>query len=154
MRFKTFLFPDFLIREGISVQVQKVIQGLEDADDSQATSSTHCKLEPVLEINPKEEILTAEEHEMATGGAPKERPYACEECGKSFLLKHHLTTHARVHTGERPHVCVHCGKSFAHKHCLNTHLLLHSTDRPYQCSECKKSFTLKHHLLTHSRVHR
>ncbi|XP_055314647.1 zinc finger protein 3 homolog isoform X31 [Sitodiplosis mosellana] len=143
----------FLIREGISVQVQKVIQGLEDADDSQATSSTHCKLEPVLEINPKEEILTAEEHEMATGGAPKERPYACEECGKSFLLKHHLTTHARVHTGERPHVCVHCGKSFAHKHCLNTHLLLHSTDRPYQCSECKKSFTLKHHLLTHSRVH-
>ncbi|XP_055314616.1 zinc finger protein 530 isoform X4 [Sitodiplosis mosellana] len=144
---------DFLIREGISVQVQKVIQGLEDADDSQATSSTHCKLEPVLEINPKEEILTAEEHEMATGGAPKERPYACEECGKSFLLKHHLTTHARVHTGERPHVCVHCGKSFAHKHCLNTHLLLHSTDRPYQCSECKKSFTLKHHLLTHSRVH-
>lgn len=154
VRFKTFLFPDFLIREGIQVQVQKVIQGLEDADDSQATSSTHCKLEPVLEINPKEEILTAEEHDLATGGAPKERPYACEECGKSFLLKHHLTTHARVHTGERPHVCVHCGKSFAHKHCLNTHLLLHSTDRPYQCSECKKSFTLKHHLLTHSRVHR
>lgn len=108
----------------------------------------------VLEINPKEEILTAEEHELATGGTPKERPYACDECGKSFLLKHHLTTHARVHTGERPHVCVHCGKSFAHKHCLNTHLLLHSTDRPYQCSECKKSFTLKHHLLTHSRVHR
>lgn len=151
---KNFLFPDFLIREGISVQVQKVIQGLEDAEDSQATSSTHCKLEPVMEINPKEEILTAEEHELASGGAPKERPYACEECGKSFLLKHHLTTHARVHTGERPHVCVHCGKSFAHKHCLNTHLLLHSTDRPYQCSECKKSFTLKHHLLTHSRVHR
>lgn len=44
--FKSFLFPDYLIREGISVQVQKVIQGLDDADDSQATSSTHCKLEP------------------------------------------------------------------------------------------------------------
>jgi len=30
----------------------------------------------------------------------KERPYACEQCGKTFLLKHHLTTHARSHTGK------------------------------------------------------
>lgn len=82
----------------------------------------------------------------------KARPYFCEECGKSFLLKHHLTTHLRTHTGIRPHVCSHCGKSFTHKHCLNTHLLLHSSDRPYQCLECKKSFTLKHHLITHSKV--
>jgi DNA-directed RNA polymerase subunit RPC12/RpoP len=83
----------------------------------------------------------------------KERPFSCQECGKSFLLKHHLVTHARVHTGERPHVCTECGKSFAHKHCLSTHLLLHSSQRPYQCPECKKSFTLKHHLVTHARVH-
>jgi uncharacterized Zn-finger protein len=82
----------------------------------------------------------------------KARPYFCDECGKSFLLKHHLTTHARTHTGIRPHVCSHCGKTFTHKHCLNTHLLLHSSDRPYQCLECKKSFTLKHHLITHSKV--
>lgn len=106
-------------------------------------------------------------------GNNKERPYACEQCGKTFLLKHHLTTHARSHTGrvdfsqfiiqrltdycaiagERPHVCPHCGKDFSHKHCLNTHLLLHTTERPYQCGECKKCFTLKHHLLTHLRVH-
>lgn len=82
----------------------------------------------------------------------KLRPYSCDECGKSFLLKHHLTTHARTHTGIKPHTCVYCGKSFTHKHCLNTHLLLHSSERPYQCTECKKSFTLKHHLLTHMKV--
>lgn len=100
------------------------------------------------------EIKTKQQQDMGSQvRVPKERPYSCTECGKSFLLKHHLTTHARVHTGERPHICVHCGKSFAHKHCLHTHLLLHSSERPFQCRECKKSFTLKHHLVTHTRVH-
>lgn len=82
----------------------------------------------------------------------KIRPYSCRECGKTFLLKHHLTTHEKTHSGIKPHTCIHCGKSFTHKHCLNTHLLLHSSQRPYQCPECKKSFTLKHHLLSHARV--
>ncbi|XP_026840697.1 zinc finger protein 436 isoform X21 [Drosophila persimilis] len=135
-------------------QVQKVIQGLEENEDSQG-DAPNLKLEPgTLELSPKTELQESMHFSETDATIKKERPYSCDECGKSFLLKHHLTTHARVHTGgERPHICSHCGKSFAHKHCLNTHLLLHSTDRPYQCQECKKSFTLKHHLLTHSRVH-
>ncbi|XP_033254019.1 zinc finger protein 2-like isoform X18 [Drosophila miranda] len=135
-------------------QVQKVIQGLEENEDSQG-DAPNLKLEPgTLELSPKTELQESMHFSETDATIKKERPYSCEECGKSFLLKHHLTTHARVHTGgERPHICSHCGKSFAHKHCLNTHLLLHSTDRPYQCQECKKSFTLKHHLLTHPRVH-
>ncbi|XP_033254017.1 zinc finger protein 665-like isoform X16 [Drosophila miranda] len=142
------------ILPGISVQVQKVIQGLEENEDSQG-DAPNLKLEPgTLELSPKTELQESMHFSETDATIKKERPYSCEECGKSFLLKHHLTTHARVHTGgERPHICSHCGKSFAHKHCLNTHLLLHSTDRPYQCQECKKSFTLKHHLLTHPRVH-
>ncbi|XP_070065896.1 zinc finger protein 432 isoform X13 [Drosophila virilis] len=136
------------------IQVQKVIQGLEENEDSQG-DAPNLKLEPgTLELSPKTELQESMHFSETDATIKKERPYSCDECGKSFLLKHHLTTHARVHTGgERPHICTHCGKSFAHKHCLNTHLLLHSTDRPYQCQECKKSFTLKHHLLTHSRVH-
>lgn len=39
----------------ISVQVQKVIQGLEDDNDSQTT--THLKIEPPLEISPKIEQI-------------------------------------------------------------------------------------------------
>lgn len=77
----------------------------------------------------------------------KARPHSCGECGKTFLMKHHLTTHLRTHTGERPHSCPECGKTFALKHCLSTHLLLHTSDRPYKCAECNKSFTLKHHLV-------
>lgn len=79
---------------------------------------------------------------------PKARPHTCEECGKAFMLKHHLLTHMRVHTGERPHICPECGKTFALKHCLSTHLLLHTAERPYKCMECSKTFTLKHHLVS------
>lgn len=39
----------------ISVQVQKVIQGLEDDNDSQTT--THLKIEPSLDISPKIEQI-------------------------------------------------------------------------------------------------
>lgn len=83
--------------------------------------------------------------------APKARPHTCEECGKAFMLKHHLLTHMRVHTGERPHVCPECGKTFALKHCLSTHMLLHTSERPYKCLECSKTFTLKHHLVSGNR---
>lgn len=48
-----------LVPQGIAIQVQKVIQGLdENEDSSQATSSTHCKLEPVMSVSPKLEVST------------------------------------------------------------------------------------------------
>lgn len=44
------------ILPGISVQVQKVIQGLEEADDSQG-DTPNLKLEPgTLELSPKTEL--------------------------------------------------------------------------------------------------
>lgn len=45
------------ILPGISVQVQKVIQGLEDNDDSQGNNAPNLKLEPgTLELSPKTEL--------------------------------------------------------------------------------------------------
>ncbi|KAL7025705.1 hypothetical protein ACKWTF_013595 [Chironomus riparius] len=154
--------------QNIAVQVQKIVQSLEEEVDGKKEEPDDIEMHliaPKMEIqdvhvNDESEHGSVEQLQITKQpktedgeGKGSSRPFSCEQCGKKFLLKHHLTTHARVHTGERPHCCIHCGKDFAHKHCLNTHLLLHSTERPYQCTECKKCFTLKHHLLTHSRVH-
>lgn len=53
-----FLIYHKICIPAIAVQVQKVIQGLEDNDDSQATTSTHqLKIEPTLSISPKLEAV-------------------------------------------------------------------------------------------------
>lgn len=119
----------------------------ENAGNSISTTANHIIQHSLTQntintLNNKVSALNQISH------APKARPHTCEECGKAFMLKHHLLTHMRVHTGERPHVCPECGKTFALKHCLSTHMLLHTSERPYKCLECSKTFTLKHHLVS------
>jgi uncharacterized Zn-finger protein len=67
------------------------------------THASHIEQEVQEEHEVDEQSLGA--LEIAKEESPpvqhnKERPYSCEQCGKSFVLKHHLTTHIRVHTGE------------------------------------------------------
>src|SRR5277367_1632046 len=60
-----------------------------------------------------------EENERSTGeGRPskkRERKYACDTCGKWFLLPSHLKIHDRSHTGDKPFECRECGKRFSQK---------------------------------------
>ena len=55
-----------------------------------------------------------------------ERPYSCNICQKSFMLKAHLTTHLRMHGGERPFVCDVCKKAFSQQGNFNRHQHIHS----------------------------
>lgn len=74
----------------------------------------------------------------------------CDQCGRQFRRRHHLTLHARQHSGERPFTCGVCAARFVNRSRLNRHTLVHSEKR-HVCTVCQRRFRrgydLRRHLL-------
>lgn len=75
--------------------------------------------------------------------------WECEECGKKFIHRSGLISHATVHTGDRPFLCLQCGKCFRTKGMLKQHQTVHQTETPFSCGCCDKQFKTAKFLKNH-----
>ncbi|KAJ1565913.1 hypothetical protein HK405_011344, partial [Cladochytrium tenue] len=72
-------------------------------------------------------------------------------CGKAFTRAFNLKTHELTHlaTRDRPFACDQCDKTFYRVHDLNRHVVVHDTVRGFACDTCGKAFARNDALRRH-----
>ncbi|XP_029462753.1 LOW QUALITY PROTEIN: uncharacterized protein LOC115094144 [Rhinatrema bivittatum] len=83
---------------------------------------------------------------------PDERPYQCEQCGRSYRHASSLQNHKKSHTTGH-YFCSICDKTYSNLMALKNHQRTHFEVKRYHCVECGKSFKWQRQLVKHQLLH-
>ncbi|KAG2467404.1 GZF1 protein, partial [Polypterus senegalus] len=107
----------------------------------------------LIDLTTKKDHNWSKIETLTDGCLAGEKPFMCENCGKSFASKEYLKHHSRIHTGSKPFKCDICSRMFAQRNSLHQHIKVHTGERPYCCDQCGKQFTQLNALQRHHRIH-
>ena len=78
------------------------------------------------------------------------RPYKCENCDKTFILKKLFNFHKKNHCGAKSRFqCAHCNYNAAFKYNLSVHIKDKHIDTDFVCNKCGNTFTNKRSCQRH-----
>lgn len=82
--------------------------------------------------------------------------FQCKFCDKILANSYCLKDHERRHTGYRPYACDDCKKTFVTKHELQVHVYVHMGRNfyPYKCINCSLKFCAKSQLKAHNKKYK
>lgn len=81
------------------------------------------------------------------------KPFKCDLCDKSYVLKRGLTAHKRSHVKELFYKCDKCDYQTHLKYRMTYHQIYHSNLKPYKCKICGYACFHTNNLHSHKRQH-
>ncbi|XP_035626911.2 zinc finger protein 646 isoform X2 [Oncorhynchus keta] len=87
----------------------------------------------------------AQNFDLQEGGR---RPFACDECGRSYRHAGSLANHKNLHKIGEYH-CNVCNSTYPNRLAMKNHLRLHFALKKHTCQECGKGFRTQKQLTTH-----
>ncbi|XP_071515684.1 uncharacterized protein [Panulirus ornatus] len=123
------------------------------SDLAEAPDPEQEQAEPGSEHQPEVIMVHEKMDEQEEEERVVEKPFRCEDCGKTFAKKQYLTKHRYRHREVKPHACDVCEKRFAQKFEVAVHKIKHTGERPYRCEVCHKPFRSKVNLNNHKMRH-
>ncbi|KAM9426629.1 zinc finger protein 646 [Pholidichthys leucotaenia] len=77
-----------------------------------------------------------------------QRPFACDQCGRTYRHAGSLVNHRNSHkTGE--YCCSICNNTYSNKLAMKNHMRTHFAYKKHFCQNCRKGFRGKRQLLAH-----